>query len=93
MNQRTEQIFQALIQTEEQFTFVAIPFPPREAWGARPRYHVTGTIDGHPVRGCLGALKQDYFLRLSAVWLRQNKIAPGASVTVQLMPEDPQKSD
>ncbi|MBN1665917.1 MAG: DUF1905 domain-containing protein [Anaerolineales bacterium] len=76
--------FKALVQQEGSFTFVAIPFSPRQTWGAQPRYSVSGTIDGHPVRGTLGALGQNYFLRLSKVWLRQNGIESGAKVTVIL---------
>ena len=30
---------------------VPLPFDPDDAWGSRPRHHVTGTLDGHPLRG------------------------------------------
>ncbi len=76
--------FDAIVQTEGKFKFVAIPFSPREVWGARPRYAVIGTINAIPVRGTLGALGQDYFLRLSAKWLRDSGIAPGENVSVSL---------
>jgi hypothetical protein len=90
MADNTERRFDALVQKEGRFTFIAIPFSPRDAWGAKPRYHVTGSINGIPVRGCLGALKRDYFLRLGAAWLRDCAIAPGEMVQVRLMPEGPQ---
>jgi hypothetical protein len=80
--------FKTDIQKEGAFTFVAIPFSPREVWGAKPRYNVTGTINGFAVRGCLGALKQNYFLRLSATWLRESGVSVGEEVGVKLEPEE-----
>ena len=80
--------FEAIVQAEGSFTFVALPFSPRTAWGAQPRYYVTGTINGNQVRGTLGALGPDYFLRLSKTWLRESGIEPGAKVTVKLSLED-----
>ena len=77
-------IFEAVVQAEGNFTFVAIPFAPREVWGAQPRYYVIGTINGNKVRGTLGALGSDYFLRLAKTWLRKSGIEPGAKVTVKL---------
>jgi Domain of unknown function (DUF1905) len=60
------------------------PFSPREIWGAKPRYCVAGTINGIAVRGTLGALGQDSFLRLGAAWMRDSSIVSGEHVTVQL---------
>ena len=82
--------FEAMIQQEGKFIFVALPFSPREVWGARPRYAVTGTINGIRARGTLGALGQDYFLRLAKAWLRESELAPGAQVTVNLSLESEQ---
>lgn len=82
--------FNTIIQKEGKFTFVAIPFPPHEVWGAKPRYHVAGTINSIPVRGTLGALGQAYFLRLGAAWMRDCKIEVGESVSVVLSLEGPQ---
>jgi len=84
MSETEQEIFEATVQREGSFTFVAIPFLPRDVWGARPRYYVMGTINDIPVRGTLGALGQEYFLRLGAVWLRDSGIEPGANVTVRL---------
>lgn len=80
--------FEAIVQQEGSFTFVALPFSPRAVWGAQPRYYVTGTINDNQVRGTLGALGTDYFLRLSKAWLRESSIEPGAKVTVKLSLED-----
>lgn len=88
MNETVPQDFSAIVQQEGKFTFIAIPFSPREVWGARPRYYVTGTINDVAVRGTLGALGQEYFLRLSANWLRSSQIEVGSAVTVRLGLED-----
>ena len=76
--------FAATVQKEGSFIFVAIPFAPREAWGAKPRYAVTGTINGISVRGTLGVLEQDYFLRLGKTWMQDSEIEVGESVKVRL---------
>ena len=89
MSETNQKSFGAIIQKEGSFTFVAIPFLPREVWGAKPRYHVTGTINGIAVRGTLGALGQDYFLRLGAAWMRDSGIELGSNVTMQLSLEGP----
>jgi hypothetical protein len=88
MGESDQKTFEAVVQREGKFTFVAIPFSPREVWGARPRYYVTGTINDFAVRGTLGALGQEYFLRLSAAWMRESGIEIGATVTVKLSIED-----
>jgi hypothetical protein len=93
MSARDEKVFDAIIQKEGKFTFVALPFSPAQAWGAKPRYHVVGTINGIPVRGTLGALGQDYFLRLGAAWMRDSAIEIGANVTVCLALEGPQEEN
>ena len=91
MREPIKKEFDAIVQKEGNFTFVAIPFSPRDVWGAKPRFHVTGTINGMSVRGTLGALGQDYFLRLSAKWMKDCGIEPGTTVTVQLSLEGPQE--
>lgn len=93
MSEADQKRFDATVQREGSFTFVAIPFSPGEVWGARPRFYVTGTINGIAVRGTLGALGQDYFLRLGSAWLRDSGIEPGANVTVDLSLEGPQEGN
>lgn len=93
MGEQTDQTFDAVVETEGKFTFVSLPFSPREAWGARPRYYVAGTINGVAVRGTLGAFKGDYFLRLGAAWLRDSGIEAGSSVTVHLGLEGPHEGN
>ena len=84
MSETKQVSFEAIVRKEGSFIFVSIPFSPREVWGAMPHYSVTGTINGISVRGTLGALGQDYFLRLGKTWLKDSGIELGESVTVQL---------
>ena len=88
MNETNQKTFDAVIKKEGTFTFISIPFTPRDAWGAKPPYRVTGTINGIPVRGTLGALKQDYFLRLSKSWMQTSGLEVGEKVSVQLSLEE-----
>lgn len=76
--------FEATVQAEGSFRFVAVPFSPRSVWGSRRAYRVTGTINGIGVQGTLGAQKQDAFLRLSAAWLRDSGVQIGETVRVEL---------
>ena len=91
MSDKNQNSFMAVIQKEGSFTFIAIPFTPREVWGAKPRYKVKGTINDVPVHGTLGALGQDYFLRLGAAWMQDSGMKLGERVTVQLTLQDPHK--
>ena len=88
MSETDQKEFEATVQKEGKFTYVAIPFSPREVWGAKPRYYVMGMINDTFVRGTLGALRQDYFLRLGAAWLRESEIEVGENVKVKLSLED-----
>lgn len=80
--------FIGIIQQEGKFTFVSLPFLPRDVWGPKPRFKVTGTINSFPVSGTLGALKKEYFLRLSKTWLDKTGIKPGDQVSVTLSVEE-----
>lgn len=93
MSEFSQNKFDAVVQREGKFTFISIPFSPREIWGTRPRFHVNGTINSIPVRGTLGVLGQDYFLRLGATWLKDNGINPGDQVKVMLALEGPQEEN
>ena len=87
------QTFITKVHKEGSFVFIPLPFLPREVWGLRPRYHVSGTVNGCTIRGCLGAQGSEYFLRLGAAWIRDNGIGSGTEVTVCLAPEGPQASE
>ena len=89
MSETKQKSFDAIVQKEGSFVFVAIPFAPREVWGAKPRYSVAGTINGISVRGTLGVLGQDYFLRLAKTWMRDSRVDVGDKVNVRLTLESP----
>jgi hypothetical protein len=71
-------------------THVPLPFDPDEQWGARPRHHLTGSLDGHPLRGVVapGAGSE---LVLGPAWCRGWRPA-SESVPVVLCPEGPQRA-
>ena len=70
--------------------YLVLPFDPEKEWGARDRYHISGAINGHPVRGALEPFARGYFLALGPAWRRDCGIQPGDTVDVQLLPEGPQ---
>lgn len=88
----SEQHFTATITRAGTRTFVVIPFDPDEKWGVKQRHYVTGSIDGHTIRGSLNSDGAQLFLPLGAVWSRDNGVEVGATVEVVLAPEGPQVS-
>src|SRR5690349_7019868 len=86
----TEQHFKAnLVQSGSQ-TVIPLPFNPRQVWGPRERYHITGSINGCAVRGPLRAEGDHYVLPVGAAWRRDNGLQTGAAVEVVLSLEGPQ---
>lgn len=86
----TTQRFKTMLAQAGNKTYIAIPFNPNEVWGEKQRHYITGTINGHPVRGALGSDGTQYFLPLGAAWWRDNRLEAGAEVDVVLTPEGPQ---
>jgi hypothetical protein len=74
-------------------TFIALPFDPNKTWGEKERHHVTGTINGIPIRGPLVAEGDDYVLTIGPAWLRDAKLDRDAVLTVTLSPEGPQQDN
>jgi hypothetical protein len=86
-----ERPFQARLEgTEKGRVYLVLPFDPEEAWGARERYHVRGTIDGKPIRGPLERLAKGYVLPLGPAYRRGAGLKAGDLVTAELAPEGPQ---
>jgi len=86
----TTQHFQTHITKSGTRTFIALPFNPNEVWGTKQRHHVTGSVNGHTVRGSLGSDGTQFFLLLGAAWRRDKGLDAGAQVDVVLSPEGPQ---
>jgi hypothetical protein len=69
---------------------IRLPFDPSAAWGERERYDVTGTIDGHKVRGKLTSRAGRHVLELGPAWFRDATVLVGSPIKVLLAPEGPQ---
>lgn len=84
------QRFKTTIVKSGSRVFIPLPFHPNEVWGVKQRHHITGTVNGHKVRGSLGSDGQRYFLPLGAAWRRDCGIDAGDTVEVTLSAEGPQ---
>jgi hypothetical protein len=71
--------------------WIELPFDPGEAWGAKERHHVTGTINGTPVRGPVEPAEGAWRLALGPAWRRDAGVQPGDEVAVVLQAEGPQR--
>jgi len=86
----TRQQFKTTIAKSGNRVFIPLPFNPNEVWGVKQRHHITGTVNGRPIRGSLGSDGTQYFLLLGAAWRRDCGLDAGATVEVILSPEGPQ---
>jgi len=73
--------------------FVPVPFDPDAVWGAKPRHHITGTVNGMGIRGVIEPLDSGYGVVLGAAWRRDRGLAPGDRIEAVLSPEGPQRDD
>lgn len=70
---------------------VPVPFDPDTAWGKKVRHHITGTVNGHGVRGVIDDSGEIRGVLLGPAWRRDCGVAPGDDVSVILLPEGPQR--
>ena len=70
---------------------LALPFDADAVWGAKPRHHVGGTVNGAKVRGTIDAGADE--LVLGAMWVKDAGIVVGDEVKVVLVPEGPQATE
>jgi hypothetical protein len=84
------QRFKTTIGESATRVFLPIPFDPNDAWGVKQRHHIRGTVNGGMSRGSLGSDGEQYFIPLGVAWRRDNGLAPGNEVEVELWPEGPQ---
>jgi hypothetical protein len=87
------QRFKTVLMRSGSRIFIPIPFNPNEAWGVKQRHYITGTVNGHGVRGSLGSDGTQYFLPLGAAWRRGCGLDPGDKVDVALSTEGPQSEN
>ncbi len=69
---------------------IPLPFNPAEAWGARNRYYVTGTIDGIGFRSTLVHREGAWQIALGPKSPSASRLQNGQSVAVAVWPEGPQ---
>ena len=72
---------------------IAIPFDPDEAWGAKAKHHVNGTVNGCRVRVTIAPDDNGWAFTLNPAKMRATGIAVGSDVIVELAPEGPQRGD
>ena len=72
---------------------IALPFDVDEVWGAKPRHHVAGTVDGKKVRAVVDAGADRTAIVLGAMWVRDAEVSIGKKVAVVLEPEGPQRDE
>jgi hypothetical protein len=70
---------------------IPLPFDPSEAWGAKARHHVRGTVGGCQWRGPLTGEGVGARIVLGPAWCRDNGLEPGDRVRISLGPEGPQQ--
>jgi hypothetical protein len=68
-----------------------VPFDPARVWGRRDRYHVTGTVDGQPVRGPLRSGAGGWVLPVGALWCQDPRFQEPTEVDAELRLEGPQR--
>ena len=89
----TEQRFEATIVKLKSKAVLPIPFDPNEVWGEKRRHHITGSINGHRIRGVLDWNGTQPVLSLGPAWRRDAGLDVGDQVEVVLGPEGPQFAD
>jgi hypothetical protein len=72
---------------------VPIPFDPDQLWGAKPRHHVAGTVNGVRVRAVIEVVDDGLGFILGPAWRRDCGIEAGERVTVHIAPEGPQRDE
>jgi hypothetical protein len=84
-----ERTFRAVVAVEGGKAVLRLPFEPEEAWGARARHDITGTLAGHALRGKVQRDARGAFLALGPTWRRDNGVEVGDDVEVTLRLEGP----
>jgi len=72
---------------------IPVPFNPDTVWGAKPRHHIRGAVNGMGVRGVVEPGGDGFGFTLGPAWLRCCGLAAGDTVTVTIEPEGPQRDD
>jgi Bacteriocin-protection, YdeI or OmpD-Associated/Domain of unknown function (DUF1905) len=73
--------------------FVPVPFDPDRVWRPKSRHLVGGTVNGRRVRGSVEKHEGAWGFMLGVAWLRDCGIGAGERLTVEIVPEGPQRDD
>jgi hypothetical protein len=84
------QRFKTVVTQSGTRALIVLPFDPNEAWGAKDRHYVAGSINGCRFRGRLESNGREFFLPLGPAWRQSAGIRAGSKVDVALSPEGPQ---
>jgi hypothetical protein len=90
MTSMSHQRFRATLSVRGTQMGIVMPFDPNELWGAKNRHDVSGTIDGHVVRGPLQKDRDGFLLALGPAWRRDANLNEEAELEIVLAPEGPQ---
>jgi bacteriocin resistance YdeI/OmpD-like protein/uncharacterized protein DUF1905 len=72
---------------------VRVPFSPDVVWGAKPRHHVTGTVNGIRVRAVIEPVGDGFGFTLGLKSPSRAGLVAGDEVIVDIAPEGPQRAD
>src|SRR3954468_17659484 len=72
---------------------VPVPFDPNQVWGAKPRHHVTRTVNGIRVRGVVEPVGDGFGISLGPTSPAGRGVTVGEEVPVEIGPEGPQRDD
>lgn len=72
---------------------IAVPFDPDVEWGPKREHRVSGTVAGTDVRATIGRHGDGWGIVMGPAWSRCAGVGPGATVSVTLAPEGPQRGD
>ncbi|MFN7470769.1 MAG: YdeI/OmpD-associated family protein [Roseiflexaceae bacterium] len=84
------QEFSATVTPKGTSLQIELPFLPADVWGPRDRYHISGTVNGVPIRGALLHSQGAYYLRMGPAWLNASGVYAQMKVKVVLTVEGPQ---
>ncbi len=79
-----------MLQRSGKRLVVILPFEPDEVWGKKEQHHVTGSIQGHAVRGALERIDGKAALLIGPAMQRDTGLKADMQVDVSLEPEGPQ---
>ena len=72
---------------------VPVPFNPDEVWGAKPRHHVAGSVNGLRVRAVIEPVGDGFGFTLGPKSHSCAALTVGDTVAVDIAPEGPQRAD